>query len=58
MLVIKQVFAKSNLGNKIIDDPLKDFIKTLPKNGEEIVDIKYATYYRGNVFSAIVQYKD
>ena len=57
MRKVKQIAAKiCGAGYMMIDAPLNEFIETLPKKGEEIIDIKYATDNRGNVYFAMVEY--
>ena len=55
---IKQVWAFAGINGYTIDDPLNEFIETLPQNGREITKITYVMDNRhGSVESAIVEYE-
>lgn len=53
---VKQIPAKHGIGCTNIEDPLNEFFKTLPRNGDEVVDIKYTTDNRGYIYFAMVEY--
>ncbi len=56
---IKQVWAFADYNGYTIDDPLNEFIETLPQKGREITKITYVIDSRhGSVKSAIVEYEE
>lgn len=59
MKKIKQIFAFCGKDGWTIDGPLNDFIKTLPKKGDEIMKITYITDTKvGDVRAAVVEFEE
>lgn len=56
MRKIKQIAARNASGYTMIDNPVNEFLATLPMRGDEVVDIKYSYDNRGNVYFAMVEY--
>jgi hypothetical protein len=54
---VAQIPARYGNGGNIIEDNLNEFLKTLPRKGDEVVDIKYLTADNGNVYYAMVLYE-